>query len=72
MHEINSRLEELELLDAISYRNFTVYPLGGPASSGPYRTLDEALAMCERGEIVDLKTELGVRRMLARRDGQEK
>jgi hypothetical protein len=48
MHEINSRLEEIELLDAISYLNFTVYPLRGPAaSSRPYRTLDEALAAKE-------------------------
>jgi len=53
MHEINSRLEELELLDAISYRNFTVYPLGGPASSGPYRTLDEALAT-EEARVTEL------------------
>jgi ADP-ribose diphosphatase len=48
---------------------------GSPVEDGAviwWVPLDEALAMCERGEIVDLKTELGVRRMLARRDGQEK
>lgn len=59
MHEINSRLEELELLDAISYRNFTVYPLRGPAvSSGSYRTLDEALA-AEEASVTELN-EAGV------------
>lgn len=48
---------------------------GSPVEEGAaieWVALDAALAMCERGEIEDMKTELGLRRLAALgRDGEE-
>ncbi len=46
---------------------------GSPLEEGAelrWRTLAEALAACERGEIEDAKTELGLRRLAARLEAQ--